>query len=155
VEKLVEDGIFTKNERKNIVEYGLNFRKREVYDYLVIAEKQKMMGCLNKDMIIKTLFDKVSAFFDADTFIIFGSSALDAKKASDIDLLIIGRKDVSKALKEFEEIYNKRVHAIKIRDLKHIKPELMIELYKKHIILNDTERIIRLFGGLHEKNKLV
>ena len=29
------------------------------------------------------------------------------------------------------------------------------EIYKKHIIFNDTEKIIRFFGEVYEQNKLV
>ena len=37
VEKLVKEGILIKNQRKNIVEYGINFKSKQIYDYLVIA----------------------------------------------------------------------------------------------------------------------
>ena len=60
-----------------------------------------------------------------------------------------------KSIKEFENTYNKKIHKIQVDNQNELDSAFIKELYKKHLILNNTERIIRFFGGLHEQNKLV
>lgn len=153
-EELVEERILVKTQRKNIVEYSLNFKNKQIYDYLVVAEKERMIKRLNKDILLKVLFEKLSDFFSNNTFLIFGSSTKKIQKNSDIDLLVIGKSDINKTINEFEEIYNKKIHKIQINNLDKLNKTLIKEIYKKHLIFNNTEQIIRFFGGLHEKNKL-
>lgn len=155
VEKLVKEGILVKSERRNIVEYSLNFKDKRIYDYLITAEKEVLLERLRKDTYLKILFEKLSIFFEKNTFVIFGSAVDRLQKDSDIDLLVIGKKDVTKVLNDFEEIYNKKIHKVEVSDKNKLTVALIKELYKKHLILNNTEEIIRFFGRLHEKNKLV
>jgi len=155
IENLTKDKVLIKNERKNITEYSLNIKNKKVYDYLVIAEKSKLLNKLDEDTLLNILFEKLSIFFDDAIFIIFGSASINSLKAYDIDLLIIGKKDVSKIITEFNEVYNKKIHNIQVKDMKDLTNELILEIYKKHLIFNDTEKIIRFFGGLYEKNRLV
>ena len=42
VDELVKEGILIKNKRKNVVEYYLNFKDKRTFDYLIIAEKEKL-----------------------------------------------------------------------------------------------------------------
>lgn len=155
VEGLVKEKILIKNKRKKIIEYSLNFNNKQLYDYLTIAEKEKLAERMKEDLILKVLFEKLSAFFSKDIFVIFGSSVYKIKKDSDIDLLIIGKSNLSKEIKDFEDIYNRKIHKIQVIDIKKISSALIKEVYKKHILLNETERIIRFFGELYEENKLV
>ena len=155
VEELVRGGILVKNFRKNLVEYELNFKSKQIYDYLVIAEKEKLIERLKEELILKVLFEKLSLFFINNTFIIFGSSAEKIQKSSDIDLLIIGKSEINKTVEEMEEIYNKKIHKVQVSSLNRLNQTLIKEVYKKHLIFNNTEQIIRFFGDLHEKNKLV
>lgn len=155
VSKLVKEEILIENRRKNIVEYSLNFKNKRTYDYLTIAEKEKLIERLEEDKILNILFEKLSGFFEKNTFVIFGSAVDQTKEANDIDLLVIGRQNISKEIKNFEQIYNKKIHKVQIRDIEKLTSPLIKEIYKKHLILNNTEYIIRFFGGLYEKNKLV
>ncbi len=155
IEKLVKERILIKNQRKNILEYQLNFKSRQVYDYLVIAEKERLIEKLDEEALLKVLFEKLSLFFTNNTFLIFGSSVEKIKKGSDIDLLVIGKSNIDKTLDEFEEVYNKKIHKVQISSLNKLSDTLIKEIYKKHLIFNNTEQIIRFFGDLHEKNKLV
>lgn len=155
IEELVKENVFIKNQRKNIVEYSLNFKSRKIYDYLVIAEKEKLMEKLDGDTLLKILFEKFSGFFADNTFLIFGSSVEKTKKGSDIDLLVVGKGDIDKIINDFEEVYNKKIHAVQINNLNKLSNTLTKEIYKKHIIFNNTEQIVRFFGALYEKNKLV
>ena len=154
-EELVKEKILIKNKRKNIVEYQLNFKSKQTYDYLVIAEKERLMERLDKDTLLKVLLEKLSGFFINNTFLIFGSSVEEIKKGSDIDLLVIGSSNINKTIDEIEEVYNKKIHKIKVNSLNKLNDTLIKEIYKKHLIFNNTEQIVRFFGGLYEKNKLV
>ena len=153
IEELIKERILIKNKRKNIVEYQLNFKSRQVYDYLVITEKEILMEKLDEEAFLKVLFEKLSSFFANNTFLIFGSSTEKIKKGSDIDLLIIGKSNIDKTIEEVKEVYNKKIHKVQINSLNKLSETLIKEIYKKHLIFNNTEQIIRFFGGLYEKNK--
>lgn len=152
-EQLVKEQVLKKIERKNITEYCLNLNK--AYDYITIAEKENTMERLNKDTTIRILYEKLSKFFTKSTFIIFGSASKSTKKESDIDILIVGKQIPQKTIEEFEETYSKEIHTIHIASIDKLSAALTSEIYKKHLILNNTENIIRYFGELHEKNLLV
>ncbi|MEK6873258.1 MAG: nucleotidyltransferase domain-containing protein [Nanoarchaeota archaeon] len=155
VEELVKEKILLKNARKNIVEYSLNFKESKVYDYIIISEKEKLIERLNKDILLKTLLEKLSMSFEKNTFVIFGSAVSQINKGSDIDLLIIGDDNIIKIIKEFEDIYDKKIHKVQVKNLNGLTLTFAKEIYKKHLILNNTEAVIRFFGGLHGQNKLV
>ena len=154
-EELVKEGILIKNKRKNIVEYNLNFKDKKLYDCLIISEKEKLMARLKEDALLRILFEKLSAFFRNNTFVIFGSAANKVRKGSDVDLLVIGEQDIDKQIKDFEKVYNKNVHKVQMRGIENITLALIKEIYKKHLIFNNTEQIIRFFVEFHEQNKLV
>lgn len=155
IEKLVKDGILTKDKRRSIIEYGLNFKQKRIYDYLVIAEKERLMEKLEEEVLLKILYEKLFPYFANTTFLIFGSSVNKIEKGSDIDLLIIGRTNISKIFNEFQEVYNKKIHKVQVTNFSKLTPALIKEIYKKHLILNNTEQIIRFFVEQHEQNKLV
>lgn len=154
-EELVNEQVLIKNQRRNLTEYGLNLNSRKLSDYLVISEKERLSELLNNETILEILFEKLSSFFANNTFIIFGSSSEKIKKGSDIDLLVIGNSNINKLLQEFETIYNKKVHKLQVNSLNKLNFTLVKEIYKKHLIFNNTEKIINFFRELHEKNKLV
>ena len=155
VDSLVKENILLKNERMNITDYSLNFNNKQIYDYLTIAEKEKLIKRLNEDSIIKILSEKLFPFFTNNTFVIFGSTVIKTQRGSDIDLLVIGNNDIKETIEDFEEIYNKKVHKVQVNKFDKLSLTIIKEIYKKHLILNNTEQIIRYFGELHEKNKLV
>lgn len=158
LEKMVAEKVLVRTERKNIVDYALNLKETRTYDYLIIAEKERLIRRLDKDALLKIFFEKMSLFFVKNTFIIFGSSVKELRKGSDLDLLVIGKQKVDSAIKDFEAVYNKEVHLVKVPNLNKLTQTsftLTKEIYQKHLILNNTEQIIRFFGELHEQNKLV
>lgn len=155
IEQLAKEGMLVKTRRKNLVEYALNSRNSRMRDYLVIAEKERIIERIGRDTLLRTLHDRLYPFFDRLTFIIFGSASAGSSKASDIDLLVLGKKDISPVLEEFEDIYGKKIHKIQADSMEKLTPELVIEIYKKHLIFNNTENILKFFWGEHEKNRLV
>ena len=155
IEALVKEGILTKNIRKKITEYSLNFKNKEIFDYLTIAEKERTMQRLKEDVLLKILFEKLSPFFEKNTFIVFGSAVNEIRKGADIDLLMIGKQNMANDLEGFEKVYNKKIHKIQITGIEKLTLTLIKEIYGKHLIFNNTEQVIRFFGDLHERNKLV
>lgn len=155
VEGLIKKRILIKDQRKNIIDYGLNIRNKLTYDYIIISEKERLIKRLKDDSLMSVLYEKLSKYFNESTFVIFGSSSIESKKGSDIDLLIIGKKDIKKELSDFEEIYNKKIHMIQIDQISKANIGFVNELYKKHLILNNTESLINYFRNLYEKNQLV
>ena len=155
IEALVKEGVLIKTERKKITEYSLNFKDKRVYDYLVIAEKENLIERLGEDAYLRTLFEKLSIFFTDSTFVIFGSAVDKIKEGSDIDLLVIGKQNIARQIEDFEKVYNKKIHKIQTAHLDKLTFTLIKEIYKKHLIFNNTEQVIRFFGELYEQNKLV
>ena len=155
IESLVKKNILNETRRKNLLEFSLNFKNKAVYDYLIIAEKEKTQSFLQKHKKIKILYEKLNFYFEKDTFVIFGSSVDNPEKGRDIDLFHIGKSYIRDDINDFTEIYSKNIHLLSTKSLKDSNLTFIKEIYKKHIIFNNTETIIRFFGELHEKNKLV
>ncbi len=155
VELLVKENILKKEKRKNITDYSLNFKNKLIYDYIIIAEKEKLQEKLKQEMYLKILFEKFSVFSKKNIYVLFGSCVNKIKKGSDIDMLIIGKQNLSKVIKNFENSYQKKLHIVQISNINELNLTLLKEIYKKHIIFNNTETIINHFSDLHEKNKLV
>lgn len=155
IETLIKENILIKNQRRNITEFSLNFKNKKIYDYLIISEKEKLIERLEQDSILNILYEKISKFFNKSTFILFGSAVEKIKKDSDVDLLVIGKQDISKEIENFKEVYSRKIHKIQVENFKKLNLTFIKEIYKNHLILNNTEQIIRQFGDLYEKNKLV
>jgi len=145
--QLVEKQILIKIERKNITEYKLNIKDPRVINYLVIAEKQRLIDRIEKDTLFHMLFEDFASELSNNTFIIFGSGVNEFKKGSDIDILIIGKKKIPKIIEKFELISNKELHIVQIPNLNALDPKdpFSIEVFSKHLILNNPEQIIRFF----------
>lgn len=155
VKKLLQKKILLEKRRRKILEYTLNFKNRLVYDYIIIAEKNKMQSFLEENILIKTIYEKLSLFFNKNSFVLFGSVVQNPKKSSDIDLFVVGDAKLKKEIDSIEKVYSKKIHLIQVKKLEDVDISFVKEIYKKHIILNNTEKIIRFFGELHETNKLV
>ncbi len=147
VEELVEKQILIKTKRKNIIEYKLNIKDPRTINYLVIAEKQRLIDRIEKDALFHMLFEDFASELNNSTFIIFGSGVDEFKKGSDIDILIIGKKKITKIIEKFEMISNKELHIVQIPNFNalDIKDSFSTEVFRKHLILNNTDQVIRFF----------
>lgn len=154
LKKLVNERILIDHERKNILEYSLNLKDPRIIDYLVIAEKERLLARLRKDIIIRILFEDLQLFFDKNTFVIFGSTVKQTNKDSDIDLLVIGKHNPSKAIEKFEAVYSKEVHHVQIAKINELTDTLAFEIFNKHLILNNTESMVRFFMHLNRFSKV-
>ena len=152
--KLVKKNILAEKKHGKFLEYALNFKNKLIYDYLTIAEKEKTQYFIEDNPLADILYEKLSSFFKDSTFIIFGSSVNGIKKGNDLDLFVVG-KNIKEEIKEFQDIYSKKIHLIHAKILKEVSLTFIKEIYKKHVILNNTEAVLRFMGGLYESNKLV
>ena len=85
-----------------------------------------------------------------NAILIFGSAAIDFRKANDIDILIEGK--ISKKLQAFLESKVFRFEVINVRDLKNVSGELTEEVKKKHLLIEGSEELIRWMYNQKPKN---
>lgn len=154
VENLRKKNVLAEIKRKNLTEYKLNWGNHLLPNYIVMAEVEKTIEFVNEHTIIRILVEKIQHYFRDGTFIIFGSSALNPKKSNDIDLLLIGEIQKMPEIKEFESIYSKKIHLIQVKKISDLSQALLIEIYKNHIMLNNTEKVIGFFVEQYRKNRL-
>lgn len=154
IKELVRKNILSEKKHGKFLEYALNFKNKLVCDYLTTAEKEKTQEFIEDSPLAGILYEKLSSFFENSTFIIFGSSVKGMKKGNDLDLFVVG-KNIKEEIKEFQDVYSKKIHLIHAKTLKEVSITFIKEIYKKHIILNNTEAVLRFIGSLYESNKLV
>ncbi len=147
--QLVERKVLIEERKKKITLYKLNLDNESAFSYVYTSEIEALFTEFAKSQIMHILYEKLIPFFDTNSFIIFGSAAEEVKKDSDIDLLVIGKGRLNEAIAEFEQIYHKKIHLIQIGHLDKLSLSLGEEVFKKHIIFNDTEKIVRFFRGIN------
>jgi len=153
--------LLSKNVGKSRV-YSLNLENNQVREFLSLSEKKKTLDLLNKEFLIKKLYNEFLNLNLNDCLILFGSYAsLTHNKESDIDLLYIGKlKETEKnRIKQFGKIYNKEIHLISM-NLNQFKEQLskqgvlIKEIVRNHIILYNHDIFINeLWRYYYEKRE--
>ncbi len=137
---LEKEGILIKQSLGKMIMYKLNYSNPLILDYIILVEKSRLIKKCSKDVLLKEI---VSFLHDFDNpILIFGSASIDFKNANDIDLLIIGEFDKSK-IKEFEKKHDIKFHLINLKKLDEISSAMKEEIKKKHLIVQDSEEIIK------------
>ena len=130
--------------------YSLNLENNQVREFLSLSEKKETLNLLNKEFLIKKLYNEFLNLNLNGCLILFGSYAtLTHTKDSDIDLLYIGelKESEKKKIKEFGKTYNKETHLISMK-LEQFKEQitkqgvLIKEIIKNHIILYNHDIFI-------------
>lgn len=141
--------LLLKNVGKSKV-YSLNLENNQVRELLSLSEKKKILNLLNKEFLIKKLYNE---FFNLNLngcLVLFGSyAAFTYTKDSDVDLFYIGelKESEKKKIKEFGKTYNKEIHLTSM-NLKQVKEQLskqgalIKEIVKNHIILYNHDIFI-------------
>ncbi len=135
-----KEGVIIKQIKGRLTLYKLNYFNPLIIDYITLVEKNKLIkNCLN-EIILK----EITSFLNklTNTILIFGSASINIKKAKDIDLMIIGDFDKQK-FKDFEKKYNLKFHLINLKKLDEINQSLKEEIKKKHLIIQNSEEIIK------------
>lgn len=140
---LEKKGMLKKSFKGRLTLYSLNFDSPLLMDYLVIAEKSKLVEKCEHSLVLK----EVSSFISLDLSenskaLIFGSAAESFNSAGDIDLLITGNADL-KELKKLSEKLGKELHIIPVQSLSKVSSALKTEIIKKHLIIKGSEDIAR------------
>lgn len=136
--EFAKEGFLKISQKGRLTLYEINFDFPLVIDYLSIAEKEFLLfKCSQNNVFKEIVFDleKVSS----KPLVIFGSCVENFSKAEDLDIICL--EDIN--FKEIEKKYNKEIHNIKIKSLKDIKDPLKHEIFKKHIILNGVEEVVK------------
>lgn len=140
---LEDKGILKKENKGRLTLYSLNLENRNIIDYLIISEKNKLINISEREPLIKELSYFLNSNLHENTkAIIFGSASVSIKKASDIDILIIGKFN-EKKMNGFSKRINKELHIINVNKLNKISESLKNEIIKKHIIIKGSEELVR------------
>ena len=135
-----KEGVVIKQIKGRLTLYKLNYSNLLIIDYLILVEKNKLIKKCSKELLLKEI---VSFLHESDNpTIIFGSASIDLKNANDIDLIIIGDFEKNK-FKEFERKHDIKFHLINMKKLEEISLSLKEEIKKKHLIVQDSEKIIK------------
>jgi DNA-binding transcriptional ArsR family regulator len=137
-------GILTKSIKGRLTLYRLNPSSPCLVDYLVLAEKEKLISKSRRDLVIKELVSLLHDNLDEGSkALIFGSAIGDARKANDIDILATGKIGFGDKIKEFEKRFGVKIHLINVKNLKAVTPGLKAEIMKKHLIVQGSEEVVR------------
>lgn len=144
-----EKGVLKKEIKGRLSLFSLNFEHPNILDYIIIAEKSKLIDKCNNLIIreIRNYFNNLNC-----GVLMFGSAVDSIKKANDIDLVIIGKYD-KKRLKEFSKHINKELHVINSENLENLTEVLRQEILRKHIFINTCEKIIKILFGVRNNQK--
>ena len=123
--------------------YSLNLENNQVREFLSLSEKKESLALLNKEFLIKKIYDEFISLNLNGCLILFGSYAsLAHNKESDIDLLYLGelKENEKKNIKEFGKTYDKEIHLASMnleqfKEKLYKQGELIKEILKNHVIL--------------------
>ncbi|MEK6817628.1 MAG: hypothetical protein AABX80_02395, partial [Nanoarchaeota archaeon] len=140
-----KEGVVIKQIKGRLTLYKLNYSNPLIIDYMILVEKYKLIKKCSKEILLKEI---VSFLHELNNLaIIFGSASVNLKNANDVDLIIIDnfKKDNFKKdnFKEFEKKHGVKFHLINLKKLEEITPSLKEEIKKKHLIVQDSEKIIK------------
>lgn len=161
LKRLEKQGIMKHEDVGKNKQYFLNLDNVLTRDCLKNAESLKSMEFLEKHFILKKLLTELSLDMRDTALMLFGSYAKgEETKGSDIDLLILKDKTERKILKNITEFAAR--HNINIQIQKTTqeqfelaireKDNLVVEIMKHHVILNNAELFIDIFWRyFHER----
>ena len=147
---LEKNKILLSNQAGRNKVFSINFENNQVREFLSLSEKKETLNLLNKEFLIKKLYDEFLSLDLNGCLILFGSYAASAHtKDSDIDLFYIGelKESERKKIKEFGRTYNKEIHLTSM-NLEQFKEQLSKkgaltkEIVKSHIILYNHDIFI-------------
>ncbi len=136
-------GVLLKESKGRLTLYKLHLNNYSILDYLVIAEKNRLITKCENSLLLKELANSLIENLDESAMcLVFGSASEDFDKAGDIDLLIIGKTDETK-IKKISSRLNKELHIITVPKLAKVSNALKEEIIKKHLIIQGSESILR------------
>ncbi len=149
VDRLVDENILKVEGRGKHKKYRLNEECYLAFHYLSISEKLMTDRFLERETLLKRLYEMLTPFMSDVRVLVFGSYA-NNREGEDIDLLVVGDKDddMDKTLRKFGETY-KHVHTVCVSDKNNLDRRFIKEIHKKHIIFSGTDYFVRIFGDMY------
>ncbi|MFW6282468.1 MAG: nucleotidyltransferase domain-containing protein [Minisyncoccales bacterium] len=136
--KFVKLNVLKEEKKEKLRIYNLNLENPLTKEFIIIAEKERLINFLEQKMLFKTLYEELSPYFNESKILLFGSS-VNQENFKDIDLLVISKnQELKKSIKKFEQTYSKKIHLIQTRK-QDLTKTFIKEIRKKHIILNNHE----------------
>lgn len=135
-------GVLKKGKKGRLTIYSLNMEHPNIADYLVIAEKARLIKRCESDLILKEFVHFLNVILEENSkALIFGSATKSAGVAEDIDLLVVGKISAS-TIETFSRKFKKEIHLISVNSLGKISQSLKTEIIKKHLIIKGSEDIV-------------
>ena len=139
---LVKSKIILEEKKARFRFYQLNLKNPLAVEYLALCEKERMIEFLGKNALFSRLYDSIAGYLKASSVLLFGSS-VKSREYSDIDLLIMPKdRKIAEALKEIQNTYSLKFHVVQTTE-QDLTETLIVEIRKKHIILNNHGYFIR------------
>lgn len=139
---LEKKGVLKKEHKGRLTLYSLNLENQNILDYLVIAEKNKLIRKCEEHIILGELISNINSTISENVkFLIFGSAVESFNAANDIDILVVGKTE-TKLIEQFAKRLNKKLHIIQVSSLKKISKALKIEIIKKHLLIKGSEEFV-------------
>ena len=140
---LEKKGVLKKSNQGRLTLYSLNMENPSIVNYLIIAEKNKIIRKCEQWLVLGEIVNHIIANFNENIkVLIFGSAAESFNSANDIDMLIVGKQDL-KGLSNISKRLNKRIHPIKINNLNKVSKALRSEIIKKHLLIKGSEDFVK------------
>ena len=141
--------------------YSLNLNNNQGREFLASAEKKRLLGLLNKEILIKKIYDEFINLDLTGSLVLFGSYASKTHtEESDIDLLYLGdTKEVQlKKIKDIGKVYNKNIHLVSMtqkqfREQLTNQGALAKEVINNHIILYNHDLFVNEVWRYYERKK--
>lgn len=139
---LENKGVLKKQYQGRLTLYSLNLENKNIIDYLLIAEKNRLIKRCEEWLLLGELVNFLQRNANENTqVLIFGSAAEYKSLPNDIDLLVIGDIDTAK-VKDIGSRLNKELHIINVKKSTAISKALKQEIVKKHLIIKGSENIL-------------
>mgnify|MGYP001562414535 FL=1 len=141
--------------------YSLNLNNNQGREFLSSAEKKKSLDLLNKEILIKKIYDEFIKLDLSGSLVLFGSFASKTHtEESDIDLLYLvdSIEAQIKEIKDIGKIYNKEIHLVSMT-LKQFREQLTKqgaltkEIISNHIILYNHDLFVNEIWRYYEGKK--
>lgn len=160
LEKLEKLRIFKSKTEGKSKNFYPNMDNTLTEHYMIAAENYKTISFLNQNFLIKKITESFEEVKKPDQCIVlFGSYAKgEARKASDIDLLLINPAKNYRFIKKAEDKYGKEINAKKTT-IKEFAKELekknylAREIAKNHVILSNPSIFVKLLWRYYENKR--
>jgi DNA-binding transcriptional ArsR family regulator len=143
LKELEKKGITRKEHKGRLTLHCLNLESPLIVDYLVMAEKYKLIKKCEKWPVLGELVSFTHHNLNQGSkILIFGSAAMSFDSANDIDIFLVG-KDNPNVLKKSAQKLGKEAHIIKVKSLNKVSKALKAEIIKKHLLVHGSEDFMR------------